>query len=140
MRATAELVRRLEARGELGDLATALAEEIEAMLGEPATLGVGARPSVILVVGVNGTKPDHDRQAGAEAARARAQRRAGRCGHVPEHAEERLEIWAQRAGSWRLGARLRPAAVAFDAIEAAQARGRDVVVVDTAGTAARSRT
>jgi len=50
-------------------------------------------------------------------------------------AEEQLEIWAQRAdadfvGSDRGGD---PAAVAFDAIEAAEARGRDVVIVDTAG-------
>src|SRR3954454_20865248 len=34
-RAPAELMRRLEARGEIGDLRTALAEEIEALLGEP---------------------------------------------------------------------------------------------------------
>src|SRR5213080_2929736 len=34
VRATAELVRRLEARGELGDLGTALAEEIAALFGE----------------------------------------------------------------------------------------------------------
>src|SRR5262249_48792086 len=50
-------------------------------------------------------------------------------------AEEQLEIWAQRAeadfvGSPRGGD---PAAVAYDAIEAAASRGRDVVVVDTAG-------
>ena len=50
-------------------------------------------------------------------------------------AEEQLEIWAGRAqadfvGSERGGD---PAAVAYDAIEAASARGRDVVVVDTAG-------
>jgi fused signal recognition particle receptor len=50
-------------------------------------------------------------------------------------AEEQLEVWAQRAnadfvGSARGGD---PAAVAYDAIEAATARGRDVVIVDTAG-------
>jgi fused signal recognition particle receptor len=50
-------------------------------------------------------------------------------------AEEQLEIWSKRAqadfvGSERGGD---PAAVAYDAIEAAQARGRDVVIVDTAG-------
>ena len=55
VRATAELVRRLEARNELGDLGSALAEEIADMLGEPGTLNVSASPSVILVVGVNGT-------------------------------------------------------------------------------------
>ena len=53
--ATAELVRRLEARGEVGDLTEALVEEASAMLGEPGTLNVRERPTVVLVVGVNGT-------------------------------------------------------------------------------------
>src|SRR5437588_620084 len=50
-------------------------------------------------------------------------------------AEEQLEIWATRAGADFVGSERGgdPAAVAFDAIGAAQARGRDVVVVDTAG-------
>src|SRR5579864_3055035 len=55
VRATAELVRRLEARGELGDLTAALVEEIAALLGEPGRLDLGGQPSVVLVVGVNGT-------------------------------------------------------------------------------------
>src|SRR2546425_11253649 len=55
VRATAELVRRLEARPDVGDLGTALAEEIAELLGEPGTLNVAERPSVLLVVGVNGT-------------------------------------------------------------------------------------
>src|SRR3954471_22615079 len=55
VRATAELMRRLEARGEIGDLGTALAEEITVLLGDPPTLDVGAQPALILVVGVNGT-------------------------------------------------------------------------------------
>src|SRR5881397_535854 len=48
VRATAELVRRLEARQDL-------TEQNAALLGEPPTLDVAQRPSVILVVGVNGT-------------------------------------------------------------------------------------
>ena len=136
VRATAELVRRLEARGDLADLNAALAEEIAALLGEPGTLNIRQQPSVILVVGVNGTGKtttigklaqklrEHERSvimAAADTFRAAA--------------EEQLEIWAQRAaadfvGSARGGD---PAAVAFDAIEAAKARGRDVVIVDTAG-------
>ena len=50
-------------------------------------------------------------------------------------AEEQLEIWADRAGADFVGSQrgADPAAVAFDAIAAAEARGRDVVVVDTAG-------
>src|SRR3954454_24015459 len=55
VRATAELVRRLEARQDLSDLSSALAEEIAALFGEPATLDVAHAPAVILVVGVNGT-------------------------------------------------------------------------------------
>src|SRR5438128_5178553 len=55
VRATAELIRRLEARGDVTELGEALAEEIAALFGEPATLGVSDRPSVVLVVGVNGT-------------------------------------------------------------------------------------
>src|SRR5437868_8878125 len=49
VRATAELVRRLEARQQLEDLNTALAEEIAALLGEPPTLDVAHSPAVILV-------------------------------------------------------------------------------------------
>src|SRR5215207_11350794 len=55
VRATAELVRRLEARNELVDLNEALAAEIAEMLGDPGTLELPGEPSVILVVGVNGT-------------------------------------------------------------------------------------
>ena len=134
--ATAELVGRLEARGEVGDLTEALVEEASAMLGEPGRLNVQERPSVVLVVGVNGTGKtttigklahhlhEHGRSvivAAADTFRAAA--------------EEQLEIWADRAqadfvGSDRGGD---PAAVAYDAIEAATARARDVVLVDTAG-------
>src|SRR5690349_12262211 len=55
VRATAELVRRLEARVDVGELGAALSEEIAALMGEPPTLAVTPeRPAVILVVGVNG--------------------------------------------------------------------------------------
>src|SRR3954453_6806534 len=136
VRATAELVRRLEARGELGDLNEALAEEIAQLMGDSPTLNVGEQPSVILVVGVNGTGKtttigklasklrEHDRTvilAAADTFRAAA--------------EEQLEIWAERAGADFVGSERGgdPAAVAFDAVDAAEARGRDVVIVDTAG-------
>jgi len=136
VRATAELVRRLETRSELGDLNAALAEEIAALMGAPPILNVGERPAVILVVGVNGTGKtttigklayrlhEHGRSvlvAAADTFRAAA--------------EEQLEIWAQRADADFVGFERGgdPAAVAFDAIEAAETRGRDVVVVDTAG-------
>src|SRR4051812_44917366 len=55
VRATAELVRRLEARGEIEDFGEALAEEVTALFGEPPKLDIAHEPAVILVVGVNGT-------------------------------------------------------------------------------------
>jgi fused signal recognition particle receptor len=130
--ATAELVRRLEQRGDIG----ALPDEVAQLFGEPPTLDLWHEPGVVLVVGVNGTGKtttigklaaklsDHGRSvvvAAADTFRAAA--------------EEQLEIWAERAGADFVGSErgADPAAVAYDAIEAAQSRGRDVVVVDTAG-------
>src|SRR5438105_4142704 len=131
--ATAELVRRLEARG-VGGLNEALVEELTGLLGEPGTLAVAERPSVLLVVGVNGT--------GKTTTIGKLAHRLAEHGHHVllaaadtwrAAAEEQLEIWAGRAGADFVGSTRGgdPAAVAFDAIEAAQARGRDVVVVDT---------
>src|SRR5438552_8954046 len=56
VRATAALVQRLEARQDLTNLDAALAEELAALLGEPGTPNVKPDPSVLLVVGVNGTR------------------------------------------------------------------------------------
>jgi fused signal recognition particle receptor len=134
--ATAELVRRLEARPDVTDLNGALAEEVADLLGEPGSLAVRERPSIVLVVGVNGT--GKTTTIGKLAHRLRAHRRdvvLAAADTFRAAAEEQLEIWARRAdadfvGSVRGGD---PAAVAYDAIEAAVARGRDVVIVDTAG-------
>ena len=137
VRATAELVQRLEARGDVAEnLSDALVEEVASLFGEPATLDVAYAPTVILVVGVNGT--GKTTTIGKLANKLHASGRSVTLGAADTFraaAEEQLEIWAQRAnvdfvGSERGGD---PAAVAFDAIEAAQARGRDVVIVDTAG-------
>ena len=133
---TAELVQRLEAREVAGELGSALSDEAAELLGGPPRLDLNAEPTVILVVGVNGTGKtttigklaqklrEHDHSvllAAADTFRAAA--------------EEQLEIWAGRAGADFVGSERGgdPAAVAYDAIEAATARGRDVVIVDTAG-------
>jgi fused signal recognition particle receptor len=134
--ATVELVQRLEARVDLDGLEQALAEEVEALLGEPPSLAVGHAPAVILVVGVNGTG-----KTTTIGKLARQLRRHGRSVLVGAAdtfraaAEEQLEIWAERAGADFVGGSrgADPAAVAYDAIEAGRARGRDVVIVDTAG-------
>src|SRR4029450_2234329 len=133
---TAELVRRLEARQELGELGEALAEEASALLGEPGRLGLDGKPSVILVVGVNGT--GKTTTIGKLASRLREHSHAvilAAADTFRAAAEEQLEIWADRAGADFVGSARGgdPAAVAFDAIEGAAARGRDIVIVDTAG-------
>jgi fused signal recognition particle receptor len=135
--ATAELVRRLESRGDIGDLAEALADEVESLFGDPPTLAVaGAAPRVILVVGVNGT--GKTTTIGKLAQKLNEHGRTvllGAADTFRAAAEEQLEIWAERAGATFVGAPsgADPAAVAFDAVEAGRARGVDVVVVDTAG-------
>jgi len=94
------------------------------------------RPYVIMVVGINGVgktttigKLAHEYvQAGKRVVIAAADTfRAA--------ANEQLEIWAERAGAQMIHQQhgSDPAAVAFDSIQAAKARGADVVIVDTAG-------
>ncbi|MEY4226104.1 MAG: hypothetical protein RL190_861 [Actinomycetota bacterium] len=141
--ATVEIIGRLERRAAAGalapgtDLAPALAEEIADMLaGAEARIDVAERPTVILMVGVNGTGKtttvgklaEHLRRVGLTVVVAAADTfRAA--------ADEQLEAWAKRADADFVGSAhgQDPAAVAYDGIEAAVARGRDVVLVDTAG-------
>jgi fused signal recognition particle receptor len=132
VKATAELVRRLEARQVAGDLAGPLAEEIASLLGEPPTLSLTDRPSVILVVGVNGT--GKTTTIGKLAEKLREHGRSVTVGAADTFraaAEEQLEEWARRAGATFVGGERGgdPAAVAYDAVGA----GGDVVIVDTAG-------
>ena len=137
VRATAELVQRLEARGDTAaNLNDALAEEVAKLFGEPATLDVAHAPTVILVVGVNGTgKTTTIGKLASKLSQHGKSVVVAAADTFRAAAEEQLEIWALRAGADFVGSERGgdPAAVAYDAIEAAQARGRDVVVVDTAG-------
>ena len=134
--ATAELVRRLEARGELADLNDALGDEIAQLFGPPARFDLSGEPTILLVVGVNGT--------GKTTTIGKLAFRLAEHGHAVvvaaadtfrAAAEEQLGIWAERAGAdFVEGERGGdPAAVAYDAIARARRDGRDVVIVDTAG-------
>jgi len=135
--ATAELVRRLEAHGPIDDLGEALAGEVEQLFGPPPTLAIsGHAPAVILVVGVNGTgKTTTIGKLAHQLGRHRRSVLLGAADTFRAAAEEQLEIWADRAGADFVGGSRTsdPAAVAFDAVEAGRARGKDVVIVDTAG-------
>lgn len=103
---------------------------------DPALTLSAGKPTVILIVGVNGA--GKTTFIGKLAARLRGEGKrvmvaAGdtfRAGAV-----DQLRVWAERTGSEFVGASAGtdPASVAFDAIDAAVARGVDVLIVDTAG-------
>ena len=134
--ATAEIVRRLEARGGVTALEEPLIDELAGLFGEPSTLDVVARPAVVLVVGVNGTgKTTTIGKLAAKLAEHGHSVLLAAADTFRAAADEQLEVWAKRAGADFVGSARGgdPAAVAYDAIEAARARGRDIVIVDTAG-------
>ena len=115
----------------------ALREVLTGMLqvGQP-TLTLDTKPSVILVIGVNGVGKTTTigklanllRQEGKKVLLCAADTfRAA--------AADQLEIWAERSGTQivRQHEGADPASVVFDAISAAKARGTDVIICDTAG-------
>ncbi|MEW5746297.1 MAG: signal recognition particle-docking protein FtsY [Nitrospirota bacterium] len=114
-----------------------LRTKMASMLGASQPLVTfGEKPFVILTVGVNGV--GKTTTIGKLAARFIAEGNsvmiaAGDTFRAA--AIEQLEIWAERTGASLLKHQSGsdPAAVAFDAVEAAKARGTDVVIIDTAG-------
>ena len=153
--ASLDLVQELELAARRGKVKTEkelrdlLSDRIRKILTAPAATGdepdqhppefqvsTGSRPFVILVLGVNGT--------GKTTTAAKLARRALDLGlHVTlaatdtfrSGAQEQLRIWADRLGADFVGGQPGgdPAAVAFDAAQAAEARGSDVLIIDTAG-------
>jgi fused signal recognition particle receptor len=141
---TAAIVERLEREVESGELASGedLAGRLQGLLADTArvegdTIDVTARPSVVLVVGVNGSGKTttigkiawhlHEELGKSVLLAAGDTFRAA--------ASEQLQTWAERSGSDFVGGEpgSDPGAVVFDAVEAARARGHDVVICDTAG-------
>jgi fused signal recognition particle receptor len=143
-RTTAKVVERLEREAEEGAIADGgqLVERLQQELAEIARTGedridVSHEPSVILVVGVNGTGKTTtigkvawhlQNELGLSVIMA-----AGDTYRAA--AQEQLATWAERVGCDIVGAQpgSDPGAVVFDAIEAARSRGHDVVIADTAG-------
>ena len=99
-------------------------------------LHTGTKPSIILVIGVNGV--GKTTTIGKLASRLKGEGKSvilGAADTFRAAAIEQLEVWADRAGvpliKHQEGAD--PAAVVFDTIAAAKARGCDVIICDTAG-------
>lgn len=143
--ATVDLVEELERQARRGavhtehDLRQMLAERIRLLLDVPGPTPrpvLAEQPFVVLIVGVNGT--------GKTTTAARLARRALDAGETVllaatdtfrSAAQEQLQAWATRLGVSFVGGTPGgdPAAIAFDAAEAAVARGIDRLIVDTAG-------
>jgi fused signal recognition particle receptor len=142
---TAKVVERLEHEVEAGAVPAdgeAVRARLIEILAEVAGAGrapidLSAEPAVLLMVGVNGTGKTTtigklawhlSREFGLSVV-------LGAADTYRAAAAEQLAEWAERAGAELVRGQegSDPGAVAFDAIEAAQARGADVVIVDTAG-------
>jgi fused signal recognition particle receptor len=108
----------------------------EALAGSAAPLELGAKPSVMLMLGVNGA--GKTTSTGKLAASLVAEGKSvllAAADTFRAAAVEQLEEWGRRAkvDVIRQGPGADPAAVLFDAVKAATARGVDVLLVDTAG-------
>ena len=135
--ATTRLVEAVRDRPGNGDLRAVVRAELLRVLEAAGPVPTPpARPRVVLVVGVNGT--------GKTTTVGRLARLIMQAGEQPvicaadtfrAAAVEQLEVWARRADADFVRARpgSDPAAVVFDAISSGKAKGRDAVLVDTAG-------
>ena len=138
----AKIVAEVEKRAKLRKTTTA--DELRDLLREVLTdnmldnqpLNTDGKPAVILVIGVNGV--GKTTSIGKRAARYVNEGKKVMLSAADTFraaAADQLEIWAKRAGAdiVRHGEGADPAAVVFDSISAAKARGSDIIIVDTAG-------
>ena len=138
----AKIVAEVEKRAKLRKTTTA--DELRDLLSEVLTdnmldnqpLNTDGKPAVILVIGVNGVgKTTSIGKLAARYVNEGKKVMLSAADTFRAAAADQLEIWAKRAGAdiVRHGEGADPAAVVFDSISAAKARGSDIIIVDTAG-------
>ena len=113
-----------------------LREIITGLMGEESPLDLSTKPSVVLVIGVNGV--GKTTTIGKMAAYLRGEGKQvllAAADTFRAAAAEQLAVWADRAGAEliRHEEGSDPASVVFDAIHAGKSRGADVIICDTAG-------
>jgi len=118
------------------DVKHELYEILRRMIGEHEPLDLSTKPSVILVIGVNGV--GKTTSIGKIAAELKSQRKkvvVAAADTFRAAAAEQLTVWCERAGVdiVKQAAGADPASVVFDAINAVKSRGADVLIIDTAG-------
>jgi fused signal recognition particle receptor len=137
-----EGLRKRVARQQLGDvdaLLAALREDITALLApvaQPLVIDRAHKPFTLLVVGVNGSGKTTTIGKLAQRYGAEGMKVVLAAGDTFRAAAvEQLGIWAGRTGAHLIAqaAGADPAAVAFDAVQAARSRGADLLIADTAG-------
>jgi fused signal recognition particle receptor len=135
-------LRKRVQRKELADLNALLAAlrsamlEILAPVAQPLTIDPAHKPYVVLVVGVNGSGKTTTIGKLAHRFTGEGRKVVLAAGDTFRAAAiEQLQVWGERNGVPVIaqGAGADPAAVAYDALQSAQARGADVLVADTAG-------
>ncbi|HIW74169.1 MAG TPA: signal recognition particle-docking protein FtsY [Firmicutes bacterium] len=133
-----ELRRKVKERGitDPGEVRALLKETVAELLRGGQEMQLSTKPSVILVIGVNGV--GKTTTIGKLAARYKAEGKKvilAAADTFRAAAIEQLDIWADRAGAEivRHAPNSDPAAVVFDAAAAARARGADILICDTAG-------
>ncbi len=113
-----------------------LQEIIEELLGNGEPLNLTTKPTVILVIGVNGVGKTTTIGKMAASLKAEGKRVIlGAADTFRAAAIDQLGVWAERAGVEMVKSveGSDPASVVFDTIAAAKARGADVIICDTAG-------
>ena len=138
MEAVDRLRDTVEERGLRGpdEVRTALKEILVDMLGKNTGMKLDSRPSVILVVGVNGVGKTTTIGKLAKLYGGQGKKVLLAAGDTfRAAAAEQLGVWAERTGAGfvRHEEGSDPAAVVFDSISAAIARGTEIIIVDTAG-------
>lgn len=133
-----ELRRRVKAEGvtDPEGVKTLLKKVMAELLAGGEELDLSTKPAVVLVIGVNGV--GKTTTIGKMAANLKSQGKKvllGAADTFRAAAIDQLEIWAERAGVEIIKQHegSDPAAVVFDTLAAAKARGADVVICDTAG-------
>jgi len=143
---TMKLVADIEAQARRGTIKTeeqflrALESAIDSSLragnSDPRVIRAPSPPTVILVVGINGAgKTTFIGKLSDLLRRNKMSVLVGAADTFRAGAIDQLAAWAKRSGADFVGGNpgTDPASVAFDAVDAGISRGKDVVIVDTAG-------
>ncbi len=118
------------------ELKAALREELRRLLSAPPEIAFPHRPTVILIVGVNGSgKTTTIAKLGKRFREEGKSVIFGAADTFRAAAVEQLQVWGERLDIPVIAGQPGgdPGAVAYDTIQAAQARGMDVALIDTAG-------